>query len=61
MGLLGLHTLPYFAENYTERMRTILECRREYPFAVAGINITSMLLEILNMDGMQPYSFYMVY
>lgn len=60
MGLLGLLNLIYFAgfiqdvlthikEKYSERANKILRNKREYPFAVTGINITSTLLNLLNL------------
>jgi len=51
MGLLGLLNLIYFAENYTEKVRKILTAQREYPWAVTGINITNMLLVMLNLTA----------
>ena len=56
MGLLGLLNLLYFAETRTEKARAILASHREYPFAVAGINITSMLLELMEMNGILSLS-----
>jgi len=49
MGLLGLLNLIFFAENYTEKIKTILSLDNEYPFAVTGINITNMLLQLLDL------------
>lgn len=51
MGMLGLENLIYFAENYNEQWKKILAIQHEragkdYPVAVAGINITSMLFEL---------------
>ncbi len=58
MGLLGLLNLIYFAENYTERARKLVKSGRDYPFAVTGINITHMLLNLLNLThGKHPLSF----
>jgi hypothetical protein len=51
MGLLGLLNLIYFAENYTEKARSLIVANREYPWAVTGINITSMLLNMLNLTA----------
>lgn len=60
MGLLGLHNLLYFAEVYPEKWREIVKRNqdrkeREYPTAVAGINITQALFEILNVG--KPINF----
>jgi len=51
MGLLGLQNLLYFAEIYPEIFRKIVTVQaerkeRDYPVAVAGINITQMLYEL---------------
>lgn len=51
MGMLGLENLIYFAENYNEQWKKILAVQHErsgkdYPVAVAGINVTSTLFEI---------------
>ena len=55
MGLLGLANLVYFGEHYPDVFRRLVaaQCKRDYPLACAGINITSLLLELLNMkdDG----------
>lgn len=49
MGLLGLLNLIYFAEHYTDKVKAIVRSDREYPWAVTGINITHMLLNLLNI------------
>lgn len=50
MGLLGLHNLQYYVENNLDQVKQVLDMPRDYPFAVAGINITSMLLEIFDVN-----------
>lgn len=60
MGLLGLNNLVYFAEKYTETFRAIVKRNvdrgsRDYPAAVAGINITQTLFEMLNVN--KPINF----
>lgn len=55
MGLLGLEQLVYFAENHTDIFRKIVNGQiarkeREYPVAVAGINITQKLYDILKIN-----------
>lgn len=60
MGLLGLHNLIYFAEKYTDTFRAIVKRNvdrgsRDYPAAVAGINITQLLFETLNVN--KPINF----
>jgi hypothetical protein len=52
MGLFGLKNLVYMAENYSEKWRKIVSVQaerkeRDYPVAVAGINITGMLFDLL--------------
>jgi hypothetical protein len=60
MGMLGLHNLIYFAEKYTDVFRAIVKRNvdrgsRDYPAAVAGINITQLLFEMLNVN--KPINF----
>eukprot|EP01122_Echinamoeba_exundans_P006819 TRINITY_DN1984_c0_g1_i2.p1 TRINITY_DN1984_c0_g1~~TRINITY_DN1984_c0_g1_i2.p1 ORF type:complete len:600 (-),score=160.87 TRINITY_DN1984_c0_g1_i2:307-2106(-) len=54
MGLLGLYNLLYFGENLGDTWRGIItrnidRKEREYPAAVAGINITQMLFDLLQL------------
>ena len=54
MGLLGLNNLIYFAENYTESFRKIVTVQaerkeRDYPVAVAGINVTQLLCDLFHI------------
>ena len=55
MGVLGLANLVYFGEHYADVFQRLVAAqrKRDYPLACAGINITSLLLELLNMkdDG----------
>ena len=55
MGILGLANLVYFGEHYGDVFQRLVAAqrKRDYPLACAGINITSLLLELLNMrdDG----------
>lgn len=60
MGLLGLSNLVYFAEKYSDVFRAIVKRNvdrgsRDYPAAVAGINITQTLFEMLNVN--KPINF----
>eukprot|EP00696_Hemimastix_kukwesjijk_P003358 gnl/Hemi2/14136_TR4799_c0_g1_i1.p1 gnl/Hemi2/14136_TR4799_c0_g1~~gnl/Hemi2/14136_TR4799_c0_g1_i1.p1 ORF type:complete len:416 (+),score=110.82 gnl/Hemi2/14136_TR4799_c0_g1_i1:224-1471(+) len=52
MGILGLENLIYFAEFYPNIVRELVSKQelREYPFAAAGINLTSLVLRILEMN-----------
>ena len=45
-GILSLQCLCFFAKNYTTEVRRILNEGREYPFAVAGINISHELMTV---------------
>lgn len=49
MGLLGLLNLIYFAERHTKRAQEIIAVDKDYPVAACGINITSMLLNLIGM------------
>lgn len=54
MGYLGLYNLLYFSEQHSSDWRGIIQRNierkeREYPAAVAGINITQMLYELLQV------------
>lgn len=54
MGILGLNNLLYFAEVHPETFRKIVTVQaerkeRDYPVAVAGINITQMLYDLLRI------------
>ena len=55
MGILGLSNLVYFGEHYGDVFQRLVAAqkKRDYPLACAGINITSLLLELLHMrdDG----------
>jgi hypothetical protein len=50
--ILGFFNCLYFAQNYTEKMRNIIiQNNNQYPFCVAGINITGFLCQILNLTN----------
>ncbi|KAJ4460872.1 hypothetical protein PAPYR_2706 [Paratrimastix pyriformis] len=51
MGILGLRNLVYLARHYPRLARTLTQqsAQREYPFAVAGINISRLLAQLLNL------------
>ena len=54
MGLLGLSNLLYMAEFHSDKLRKIIAVQSErkdhdYPVAVAGINLTKMLYELLHI------------
>jgi len=55
MGVLGLDNLLYFAEAYSEVWRKIVTIQaerkeRDYPVAVAGINVTQMMYDIFKIN-----------
>ncbi|XP_024947079.1 ELMO domain-containing protein 2 [Cephus cinctus] len=54
MGILGLSNLIYFAQEYSGTVKQVLlhslHPRYGYPFAIVGINLTSMALRLLR-DG----------
>ena len=51
-GILGLTNLVYFGEHYPDVFRRLVSAqgKRDYPLACAGINVTSMLLELLRIE-----------
>ncbi|EGG21434.1 engulfment and cell motility ELM family protein [Cavenderia fasciculata] len=49
MGMLGLHNLIHLVKNHRVWVDSILDSQRDYPFAVAGINISSLLFGVLNI------------
>ncbi len=59
MGFLALKHLVYFAKNYTDILRTMMEDEQEkgddgqmnfYPVATAGINMTKLMMDIFGDD-----------
>lgn len=59
-GFISLENLLYFARNYQESFQDLLRKKDgdralwEYPFAVAGVNITFMLIQILDLEAVKP-------
>lgn len=56
MGLLGLVNLVYFAEEHGDTFRKIVNEQaerkeRDYPVAVAGINVTQMLFDLFQIGN----------
>ncbi len=60
MGLLGLMNLVYIAEKHTEEVRKIINANRDYPWAVGGINLTSMLITILGLSEGTIYKWFRI-
>jgi len=52
-GLLGLHNLLYLAQNYTEQTRGMLQKEHAggFPLALAAINISAFLTQLLRKNG----------
>lgn len=61
-GFISLENLIYFAQKYPEAFQNLLlknegnRAEWEYPFAVAGINISFMLVQMLNIQSGTPTS-----
>ncbi|KAI3495111.1 hypothetical protein L2E82_41157 [Cichorium intybus] len=62
-GFISLENLLYFARNFPKSFQDLLRKREgvrsmwEYPFAVAGVNITFMLIQMLDLEAVKPRSF----
>ncbi|KAA0043665.1 Transposon Ty3-G Gag-Pol polyprotein [Cucumis melo var. makuwa] len=61
-GFVSLENLIFFAQTYPESFRRLLykkdgkRAEWEYPFAVAGINISFMLVQMLDLQSGKPSS-----
>lgn len=61
-GFISLENLIFFAKKYPESFQSLLHKRDgnraewEYPFAVAGINISFMLVQMLDLQSGKPSS-----
>ncbi|KAH0468805.1 hypothetical protein IEQ34_002037 [Dendrobium chrysotoxum] len=61
-GFISLENLIFFAQNYPDSFQILLHKRDgnraewEYPFAVAGINISFMLAQMLDLQAGTPTS-----
>ncbi|XP_055808160.1 uncharacterized protein LOC129876696 isoform X2 [Solanum dulcamara] len=59
-GFISLENLLYFARNFPRSFQDLLQKQEgdralwEYPFAVAGVNITFMLIQILDIEAIKP-------
>ncbi|KAI7745689.1 hypothetical protein M8C21_019387 [Ambrosia artemisiifolia] len=59
-GYISLENLLYFARNFPESFQDLLRKQEgdrsmwEYPFAVAGVNITFMLIQMLDLEAVKP-------
>eukprot|EP00262_Sarcandra_glabra_P002837 TRINITY_DN13221_c0_g1_i1.p1 TRINITY_DN13221_c0_g1~~TRINITY_DN13221_c0_g1_i1.p1 ORF type:complete len:322 (-),score=56.79 TRINITY_DN13221_c0_g1_i1:241-1206(-) len=61
-GFISLENLIFFAQNYPDAFQNLLHKQEgtraewEYPFAVAGINISFMLVQMLDLQSGRPTS-----
>ncbi|ERN03358.1 hypothetical protein AMTR_s00003p00246260, partial [Amborella trichopoda] len=61
-GVISLENLLFFAQYYPTSFRRLLfkldgkRATWEYPFAVAGINVTFMLIQMLDLYSAKPKS-----
>eukprot|EP01133_Synstelium_polycarpum_P020529 gene20529-24649_t len=58
MGILGLDNLLYLATTYPEESQKILVAANtqfKYPFAITGINLTSLLVNMLDKNQLRSY------
>ncbi|KAL3537084.1 hypothetical protein ACH5RR_000450 [Cinchona calisaya] len=59
-GFISLENLLYFARNFPKSFQDLLHKQEgnramwEYPFAVAGVNITFMLIQMLDLEAVKP-------
>ncbi|KAL4310596.1 hypothetical protein GQ457_01G052510 [Hibiscus cannabinus] len=59
-GFISLENLLYFARNFPKSFKDLLWKQEgdrsvwEYPFAVAGVNITFMLIQMLDLESVKP-------
>ncbi|XP_076888752.1 uncharacterized protein LOC143539289 isoform X2 [Bidens hawaiensis] len=59
-GFISLENLLYFARNFPKSFQDLLRKQEgdrsmwEYPFAVAGVNITFMLIQMLDLEAVKP-------
>ncbi|XP_054783060.1 uncharacterized protein LOC129290338 isoform X2 [Prosopis cineraria] len=59
-GYISLENLLYFARNFPKSFQDLLWKQEgdrsawEYPFAVAGVNITFMLIQMLDLEAVKP-------
>eukprot|EP00252_Welwitschia_mirabilis_P007456 TRINITY_DN1882_c0_g1_i3.p1 TRINITY_DN1882_c0_g1~~TRINITY_DN1882_c0_g1_i3.p1 ORF type:complete len:271 (+),score=49.09 TRINITY_DN1882_c0_g1_i3:759-1571(+) len=59
-GLISLENLIFFAKTYPGPFQCLLQKQEghrsvwEYPFAIAGVNITFMLIQMLDLRSVKP-------
>ncbi|KAG2573731.1 ELMO domain-containing protein A-like isoform X2 [Panicum virgatum] len=61
-GFISLENLLYFSKNFPKSFQELLRKKNgdralwEYPFAAAGVNITFMLIQMLDLQAAKPKS-----
>ncbi|KFK41143.1 hypothetical protein AALP_AA2G091400 [Arabis alpina] len=62
-GFISLENLLFFAKTFSTSFQRLLKKQGgkraawEYPFAVAGVNITFMIMQMLDLEASKPRSF----
>ncbi|KAG5236429.1 ELMO domain-containing protein [Salix suchowensis] len=62
-GFISLENLLFFAKTFSASFQILLKKQGgkrsawEYPFAVAGVNVTFMIMQMLDLDAMKPRTF----
>ncbi|KAL5549211.1 hypothetical protein UlMin_004442 [Ulmus minor] len=62
-GFISLENLLFFAKTFCTSFQRLLKKQGgkraawEYPFAVAGVNITFMIMQMLDLDNLKPRTF----
>ncbi|CAK9325643.1 unnamed protein product [Citrullus colocynthis] len=62
-GFISLENLLFFAKTFSTSFQLLLRKQGgkpaawEYPFAVAGVNITFMIMQMLDLDASKPRTF----
>jgi hypothetical protein len=62
-GFISLENLLFFAKTFSTSFQRLLNKQGgkraawEYPFAVAGVNITFMIMQMLDLEASKPRSF----
>ncbi|CAD5324752.1 unnamed protein product [Arabidopsis thaliana] len=62
-GFISLENLRFFAKTFSTSFQRLLKKQGgkraawEYPFAVAGVNITFMIMQMLDLEASKPRSF----
>ncbi|KAG8641629.1 hypothetical protein MANES_12G012400v8 [Manihot esculenta] len=66
-GFISLENLLFFAKTFSISFQRLLKKQGgkrsawEYPFAVAGVNITFMIMQMLDLDAKNEWAFDLLY